>query len=363
MTAVHQFVPTLAPHDAVSTHYLAMQSALREAGYRSEIYAHELKPEMRRRGRHYRAYKGPRRDEPTWLCYHSSVGSPVAEFVLERPEPLLLDYHNITPAEFFLRWEPFVAGTLSLGRRQLARLAPRARLGMADSGYNAEELASFGCERTAVVPIMLDVASLERDADPVRRRATSTRCASAAAGTGCSSGASHPTRRSTTSSRRSAPTGASSTRTPSCTSSAPRRRTATSARCATSSTRLGSAAPCTSPARSPTSSSAAYYRHSDVMVVCSEHEGFCLPLLEAMHAGLPVVAYAAAAVPETLGDAGLLLDAKDACTVATAVARVLRDDRLRQHLVDAGRHRLSEFDIRRSRERLLDAIAGTVGPP
>ena len=68
---------------------------------------------------------------------------------------------------------------------------------------------------------------------------------------------------------------------------------------------------------------AAYYRAADVFVVCSEHEGFCVPLLEAMHYRVPIVAYAATAVPETLGDAGLLLDVKDPCTVAAAVDRVV----------------------------------------
>ena len=61
---------------------------------------------------------------------------------------------------------------------------------------------------------------------------------------------------------------------------------------------------------------AAYYRAADVFVVCSEHEGFCVPLLEAMHHRVPIVAFAAAAVPETLGEAGLLFDIKDPCTIA-----------------------------------------------
>ena len=73
-----------------------------------------------------------------------------------------------------------------------------------------------------------------------------------------------------------------------------------------------------------------------MLVVRSEHEGFCVPLLEAMYHGVPIVAYAAAAVPETLGDAGVLLDVKDACTVAAAVDRVVRDDELRAQLVAAG---------------------------
>jgi glycosyltransferase involved in cell wall biosynthesis len=102
---------------------------------------------------------------------------------------------------------------------------------------------------------------------------------------------------------------------------------------------------------------AAHYRAADVLVCLSEHEGFCVPLLEAMHHRLPVVAYRAAAVPETVGPAALLLDTKDGATVAAAVARVLSDDELRTGLVDAGTARLAEFDLERTRARFMDAMA------
>ena len=97
MTAVHQFVPTLAPRDAVGRHYLAIQETLRAAGYRSDIYSYEAKDEYKRLARPFTSFAGGR-GEPTWLLYHSSVGSPVADFVAARDEPLIVDYHNITPA-------------------------------------------------------------------------------------------------------------------------------------------------------------------------------------------------------------------------------------------------------------------------
>src|SRR5207248_3376126 len=102
---------------------------------------------------------------------------------------------------------------------------------------------------------------------------------------------------------------------------------------------------------------AAHYRAADVFVCVSEHEGFCVPLLEAMHHRLPIVAYAAAAVPETLGDGGLLLNSKDPYTVAAAVQRVVSDADLRAQLVAAGTRRLHDFDLDRSREKLLGAIS------
>src|SRR5205085_1850046 len=100
-----QFVPTLAPRDAVGTHYLAVQAALREAGYRSDLYAYEAKERYSRLARPYASFDGGGRRDRTWLLYHSSVGSPVADFVARRDEPLIVDYHNITPAAYFARWE------------------------------------------------------------------------------------------------------------------------------------------------------------------------------------------------------------------------------------------------------------------
>jgi glycosyltransferase involved in cell wall biosynthesis len=74
---------------------------------------------------------------------------------------------------------------------------------------------------------------------------------------------------------------------------------------------------------------------------------------------LPIVAYSAAAVPETLGDAGVLIETKDAATVAAAVARVTRDVSLRDALVDRGAERARQFDPERSAKGFVAAVTGT----
>jgi glycosyltransferase involved in cell wall biosynthesis len=101
---------------------------------------------------------------------------------------------------------------------------------------------------------------------------------------------------------------------------------------------------------------AAYYAAADVFVCASDHEGFCVPLLEAMHSGLPVVAYASSAVPETLGGAGVCLPEKSPGVVAAAVWRVVSDAGLRGRLVAAGRRRLEDFAPERTRATFATAI-------
>ncbi len=95
---------------------------------------------------------------------------------------------------------------------------------------------------------------------------------------------------------------------------------------------------------------------ADVLVVTSRHEGFGVPLLEAMSLGLPVVAHDAGALPEVVGDAGLLVDARDPYALAGAVARVLGDDGLRTALSDAGARRITALDLPTAGERAVDLV-------
>jgi glycosyltransferase involved in cell wall biosynthesis len=356
MTAIHQFVPTLAPRDAVGTHYLAIQETLRAAGYVSDIYAYEAKDEFRRRARPFTAFDGARNGAPTWLLYHSSIGSPVADFVFDRDEPLLVDYHNITPASFFARWEPAVAGRLTKGRRQTTALAARATVGLADSAFNARELQTFGYQSTAVVPILLDVDALgSTPPDPSVRRSGAT--------TWLFVGRIAPNkaqqdlvkalaayRRQYDGDARLVLVGPSSSHS-----------YETALYEFVEALGLGDAVTCTGAVSD--AQLTAHYKNADAFVVASEHEGFCVPLLEAMHHRVPIIAYTAAAVPETLGDAGLLLDNKEPYTIAEGVHRVLTESALRRQLIDAGSRRLHEFDLEHSKRKLLDAIVPVVGAP
>lgn len=360
MTAVHQFVPTLAPHDAVGGHYLAVQATLRAAGYESDIYAFEAKDAYKRLARPYQSFEGGRPGQPAWLMYHSSIGSPVAEYVIGRREPVIVDYHNITPSSFYVRWEPYVAGQLALGRRQLAKLSVRASLGLADSAFNAGELRQLDYDTVAVVPILFDTSSLDADAaDPAELE----RLRRAKAGGGADwlfvgrlspNKAQHDLVKAFAAYRRFHDPqarlhlvgGASS------------HAYLTALEKFVIAADLDDAVDITGPVSDQAKH--AYFESADAYVVCSEHEGFCVPLLEAMHHRVPIVAYAAAAVPETLGTGGLLLPTKDPITVAAAVARVLGDAGLKAALVDAGTARLAEFDLERSRKQLVDSVSAVV---
>jgi glycosyltransferase involved in cell wall biosynthesis len=101
---------------------------------------------------------------------------------------------------------------------------------------------------------------------------------------------------------------------------------------------------------------AAAYTTADVLVVTSEHEGFGVPVVEAMAAGLPVVAYDQGAVPEVLGDAGVLVASRDPYALADAIGRLLADQTRRASLAEAGRRRFAELDLPNAADRFVDLL-------
>ena len=100
----------------------------------------------------------------------------------------------------------------------------------------------------------------------------------------------------------------------------------------------------------------AAYAAADVLVVTSEHEGFCVPVVEAMAAGVPVVAFDQGAVPEVLGGAGVLVSDKDPYALATAIGALLRDATRREGAITAGRQRLTVLNLASAAGRFVDLL-------
>jgi glycosyltransferase involved in cell wall biosynthesis len=102
---------------------------------------------------------------------------------------------------------------------------------------------------------------------------------------------------------------------------------------------------------------AAAYAQADVLVVTSAHEGFCVPVTEAMAVGLPVVAYAQGAIPEVLGGAGVLVDSVDPYRLAATIAELLADQARCEELANAGRRQLAALDLDGAGDRIVDLVS------
>ena len=353
--AVHQFVPTLEP-GAVGAHVLEIKRLCDELGIASHTFAEHVRDPWGQHGRDFRDYgRAVPAQADDVLLYHVAIGSVVADFVLARPERLVVDHHNITPASWFASWEPAVVHGIAWGRNQLAQLASRSSLGLADSAFNQRELDELGYVRTGVAPILLDTAQFDReiDADTLERlrvpgtvwlfvgRVAPHKCQ-------------HDLIQAFSVYRRVYDpdavlriVGRSSSD-----------HYLAALRELIAALDLEGAVELLDDVDGD--ELPAHYRAADVFVCLSEHEGFCVPLLEAMHHSLPVVAYASTAVPETLGDGGVCLPGKSPTTVAAAVHRVVDDPVLRAGLAAAGVVRLADFDLavtRRTWTAALESVA------
>ncbi|MCU1378912.1 MAG: hexosyltransferase [Acidimicrobiales bacterium] len=351
--AIHQLVPSFAPRNAIGNHVLQVQDVIRGMGLDSEIYVADAWREVAHLTRPYRELAG---GDGTWLLYQASTGSPLAEWLQGRPEPRLLNYHNITPASLFAPWEPHIGVELAAGRRQLAELAAGTELAIAVSSYNEGELRAAGYRDTAVVPILLDTSTFDRAEDPAAvERLQAPGPVWLFVGRLAPNKAQHDLLKALSVYRRVYdPTarlrlvGGSSSH-----------AYATAVKTFVRALQMEDAVEFCGDVSD--AELAAHYRAADVFVSTSEHEGFCIPLLEAMHHRLPIVAYGSSAVPETLGSAGLCLRTKEPTRVAAAAHRVITDPAVRAALVAAGTARLADFDLDRNRRRMADALAGAVG--
>jgi glycosyltransferase involved in cell wall biosynthesis len=285
----------------------------------------------------------------------------VADLLAGRGEPLVLDYHNVTGSEHYAGWEPATARRAAQARQQLARLAPRAALGLADSPYNEADLRAAGCRATAVVPVLVDYGRLGAPDPRVAGRLAARRSAGGAdwlfVGRLVPSKAQHELVKALWAYRRLYDPEARLH----LVGSAPSARYLAALRGFVDD--VGLAGAVRLPGEVSDAALAAYFEAADVYVSLSVHEGFGVPLVEAMAAGVPVVARAAGAVAGTVGDAGVLLDRADPLRVAAAVHRVLGDPGLADRLRAAGRRRAAQRSLAEAARAAVTALASVAGAP
>jgi glycosyltransferase involved in cell wall biosynthesis len=352
--AVHQLVPTLEP-GAVGGHILEVQKLTREMGVGGEIFAEHLSmaPGV---GRDFRDYgRGVKPQPGDVLLYHVAIGSSVADFAAARRETLVVDHHNITPASWFAAWEPAVVHGVAWGRNQLASLADRTALGIADSGYNERELVDLGYRRTTVVPILLDASDFDAEVDEAALDRLTTDddvwlFVSRLAPNKCQ----HDLVKAFAAHQQAY---GSRARLRLVYGSSVERYERAMFDLIDA---LGLRDRVEMVGRVTEGEKMAHFRAADVYVSASEHEGFSVTLVEAMHHGVPVVAYGSTAVPETLGDGGLCLPGKAPLVLAAAVERVARDRALRDAMVAAGHRRVRDFDLSVTRARMADALSSVL---
>jgi glycosyltransferase involved in cell wall biosynthesis len=357
---IHQVLATLSYGDAIGNEVLGIRRVLREAGYESEIFCATVDPRLEDLTYDYRDLREVSRPENV-LIHHFSLGSRASRTAYALPDRMVLVYHNVTPPEYFLEIHPLLVRECYRGRRELAAYAQRCDMALGDSEYNRQELEAAGFPVTGVLPVIPDFSHLE--VQPDRRVLAEFDDADINV---LFVGRIVPNKRIEDVVRTFAAYQRFFNR---------RSRLLVVGSFAgferyyallqSLVARLG--------ARGvhflghvSNRELTACYDVADLFLCASEHEGFCVPLIEGFVKGVPVLAYAAAAVPATMDGAGVLYRTKDPWEVAALVNQVVSNGALADAIVagqDAALRRLLDRDFRSTLLGFVDRLLGTPRRP
>ena len=353
---VNQWVPAAHKGDAIGDSSRRVRDLLRARGHQADVFAMTIDDDLRGDVRSFDDPAAPRGDI---TIFHFALPSPMTEAFAAVRGARVLQYHNITPAHFFAPYAPALFRLATLGRQELAGLARRVDLALGDSEFNRRELESLGFTRTGVMPIAVDlhritdapalpaleevlddeltnilfvgrIAPNKTIEDHIRlaeqyKRYVDAECRFIFVGRYDVVPRYYARVRALIDRYRMLPE------------------------------RFVFTGPV------PDDDLATFYRMADAYVSLSEHEGFCVPLLEAMAADVPVLAYRSTAVTDTLGGAGVEFFPKDLEFASELLGSLVFDDDVRAQVLAGQRRRLLDFgDARTEREldRWLKEIHG-----
>lgn len=352
-----QLLPALHYGDAVGNDAVAMHGLLKEWGYDTAMYAPDIDARIPE-GMAYTCDKLPKLENEDILIYHYAIACPLVENILRNvPGRKIMIYHNVTPGEFFTAYNPDVAAVATQGRVNLHQIKDIFTACLADSIYNKKELieAGYTCP-IAVLPILIPFEDYrkkpsseiiecygkdsftnilfvgrlvpnKRIEDVIRAFAYYKRYLNEYSRlflVGSPEGMDkyvdrlHRYVRHLTVEGNVVFTG-----------------------------------------KVPFDHILAYYQLADVFLCMSEHEGFCVPLVEAMNFSIPVVARASAAVPETLGKGGVLVKDNNPAHAARVLDDIIEHEERRNAIKQLGAERLADFSYKKVADlfhKLLEQI-------
>ena len=327
MIRIHQVLATLGYGDAIGHEVLGIQRVLRGQGYESEIFVESSDHRLESLTRDYRELVDFSHPD-NLLLHHFSLGSKASRTAFAVPDRMAIIYHNITPPEYFVGVHRTLARQCFRGRRELRAYADRCDLALGDSEFNRQDLEQLGFPRTAVLPVVPGFSHLDRRpnrlvADQFDDAWTNVIFVGRVIANKKIEDlirffhAYH-------------------------TMFNPRSRLII----------VGSHSGFDRYVAALNQLAAglglhhvhftghvtdeelvAYYEIADLFLCASEHEGFCVPIVEAFYMEVPVLAYAATAVPATMDGAGVLYDSKDPMHVAALIDSIVSNCPIQEAIV------------------------------
>ena len=340
-------MPSFAPYDAMATHVLELRDTLIASGVSAAIYADEIKPGLQGEAQPFNRLRLAYPSSSRYILYQAATGSNLVRHLISRPEKLLIQYHNITPREQFVRWEPGIASSMAWGRRQLELLSHHTDLALAISRYNAEDLIITGYSQIAISPPLIRslpaIESNRRYGGPGHSLLFVGRIAPNKAQEDLILAVALYNATFVDKVRLYL------------VGSPVIEKYGTYLRqlCA----KLGVADDVLFYSHLTSDDLARMYADAHVLVSSSRHEGFGFPFVEAMRTGLPIVALDSSAIPETVQDAALLTYSSDPEVLASALHMVLWQSHIRSDLIKRGYARAKTWDLERSKLANLAALS------
>lgn len=362
---VHQFVHALNFGDAISGEAITIKRLLSSLGIECRIYSLHSHPKVKEHvtpweefERYYDAQAGDHS-----ILLHYSIASPLNDLYAKTTSAVrAILYHNLTPVSWFAPYNARVANDLRIGYQELPALVELSDIVLADSTFNKSELEKLGCRNCAVLPLPLDFQKWEIAANP-----------------GIASILKSSGVRNFLHVGRLAPNKCiedilkifyfyhhkidENSKLWLIGHDVDTEIYSLELSLLVRSLRLEKAVEFVGTVAD--SELKSFYQESDCYFCMSEHEGFCVPVLEAMRFGLPVIAYNSTALPETLGNAGILVDRKSHAELAELTHVLLNDQQLRTALVEAGEKRAELFAepmfLEALESQFLSKIASVVG--
>jgi L-malate glycosyltransferase len=343
---VHQVLASLGYGDAIGHEVLGIQRVLRAAGYESEIFVETADPRLEDLTVDFRELVQASHPDNV-LIHHFSLGSKASRIAYALPDRMAIVYHNITPSEFFVDIHRMLVRQCYHGRRELAAYVDRCDLALGDSEFNRQELEAAGFPATGVLPVVPDFSHLEGPANDLVARQFDDEWTNV-----MFVGRIVPNKKIENVIRFFA---------------AYKRRYNPRARLLIVGSyggferylimlqhlvaRLG-VADVHFLGQVSDGELTAFYDVADLFLCASEHEGFCVPLVEAFYKRIPVLALARTAVPATMDGGGVLFENPDPAEVAMLMDVVAGDHALQERL-------LATQDAALARMRAKD-FAGTL---
>ncbi|OVE76371.1 hypothetical protein BVX97_01145 [bacterium E08(2017)] len=358
MRTIHQFVAGFTNGDAISNEARVLRDIFQSWGYKSEIFSEQKRilPEIRHEARDVSEYAAEAKPDDIVLL-HLSIGSQVNEAFLNIPSRRAILYHNVTPSNYLELINKQMANSLSLGRTQIKALAGSAEVNMADSQYNADELAEAGYKDVKVLPLVLDLDKLTDSIDKKTMNKYGDHIVNIVFVGRCVPNkkiedvitAFYYFNKYIEPNSRLIHVGSYA-------------GTERYYHLLLSQIKELNTDKVFFTKSIPQPQLNAVYKSADLFLSMSEHEGFCIPLIESMVHDVPILAYAAAAVPETLDGSGVLFKEKDYEAVAEMMGRIVKDKPFREAVLKGQQERIARYRNRDLEAELKTHLAPLLEP-